>query len=131
MRKLHVLSVFFVSLLAILTARLLSRYVVEGRSMLRAYAPGERLVVEGLTYRLRKPRLGEVAVVRQPDGNGRLDLKRIAAGPGARVKIRGVDVALGDDQWYVLGDNLTESTDSRQLGPVTRADIRGRVWFRY
>jgi hypothetical protein len=31
----------------------------------------------------------------------------------------------------VLGDNLDESTDSRDLGPVKRQDIAGRVWFRY
>src|SRR3989304_4320457 len=32
------------------------RYVVEGRSMLQAFAPGDRVLVEDLTYRLRAPR---------------------------------------------------------------------------
>jgi signal peptidase I len=105
-----------------------ARYEVEGRSMLRAYAPGERLVVERLSYRLRSPRIGEVVVQRR---GGRLDLKRIAAGPGARVVVRGQDIVLGADEWFVLGDNLAESVDSRQLGPVQTRDIVGRVWFRY
>ena len=99
--------------------------------MLRAFEPGERLVVESLSYRLRKPRIGEVVVVRQPGSDGRLDLKRIAAGPGAEVTVRDTPDFLGKDEWYVLGDNLDESTDSRDLGPVKQADIVGRVWFRY
>jgi signal peptidase I len=109
---------------------LLRRYRVEGRSMLRAYAPGDRLLVESLTYRLRRPRVGEVVVVRRP-GGGRLDLKRIAGGPGAAVTLHGEQVTLGPAEWYLLADNLDESTDSRQLGPVPTSDIVGRVWLQY
>ena len=115
----------------LLSGRLVRRYVVEGRSMLRAFAPGDRLVVEGFSYRFRAPRIGEVVVVRQTATEGRLDLKRIAAGPGAEVTVRGEPDFLGKDEWYVLGDNLDESTDSRELGPVKTSDIAGRVWFRY
>ena len=119
---------------ALATARLFSRYVVEGRSMLRAYAPGDRLVVEHLTYRLRPPRVGEAVVVRRegrPATAGRLDLKRVAAGPGADVTVRGQACVLGADEWFLLGDNLSESTDGRDLGPVKRREIVGRAWFRY
>lgn len=108
----------------------LRRYRVEGRSMLRAYAPGDRLVVERLSYRLRRPRLGEAVVVRRA-GNVRLDLKRVAAGPGMRVTMHGEERTLGPEEWFLLGDNLAESSDSRHLGPVVTAEIVGRVWFRY
>jgi signal peptidase I len=130
MKKLTVLGLVLGAAAAVL-APLLRRYVVEGRSMLQAYAPGDRLLVEGLSYRFRAPRIGEVVVVRQPQGGGRLDLKRIAAGRGARVQVMGEELVLGRDEWFLLGDNLSESTDSRQLGPVRREDIVGRVWFRY
>jgi signal peptidase I len=99
--------------------------------MLQAYKPGDRLLVEGVTYRTRKPHVGEVVVVVQPATMGRLDLKRIAAGPGAEVTVGGAPDFLGEDEWYVVGDNLSESTDSRQLGPVKTKDIVGRVWRRY
>jgi signal peptidase I len=121
----------------LISGRPLRRYVVEGRSMLLAYAPGDRLVVEGLSYRLRPPRIGEVVVVRWPNapvrpaGSPEVDLKRVAARPGAEVTVKGAPDFLGHDEWYVLGDNLDESTDSRELGPVRSKDIVGRVWFRY
>jgi signal peptidase I len=115
----------------VFSSRLVRRYAVEGRSMLQAYGPGQRLAVESLTYRLRPPRVAEVVVVRRPGINGRLDLKRIVAGPGAEVTVRGATDFLGKDEWYLLGDNLDESTDSRELGPVKTEDIVGRVWFRY
>ena len=115
----------------LLSGRVVRRFVVGGRSMLRAYAPGDRLVVEGVSYRFRAPRIGEVVVVRQPGADGRLDLKRIAAGPGAEVTVRGAPDFLGNQEWYLLGDNLDESTDSRELGPVQTNDVVGRVWFRY
>jgi signal peptidase I len=120
-----------VALVTAVGAPLLKRYVVEGRSMLRAYAPGDLLLVERLTYRLHEPRVGDAVVLRQPGSGGRLDLKRIAAAPGSTVTVRGEPVVLGYHDWYVLGDNLDESTDSRHLGPIKRGDIVGRVWRRY
>lgn len=99
--------------------------------MVRAYEPGDRVLVESLSYRLREPRVGEVVVVRRPGASGRLDLKRIAAGPGANITVAGEQRRLAADEWFVLGDNLAASTDSRQLGPVQRSDITGRVWRRY
>jgi signal peptidase I len=110
---------------------LIRRYVVDGRSMLGAFAPGERLVVEGATYRLLPPRLGDAVVVRQPGGGKRLVLKRVGALPGMTVTVAGEPYVLDEDEWYIVGDNAEESTDSRQLGPVRRQDIVGRVWFRY
>jgi signal peptidase I len=130
LRRLAVLSLL-VTGLGMLLKPWFPRYVVEGRSMLRAYAPGDRLIAERLTYKRRRPRPGDAVVVRQPGAGSRPDLKRIAAVPGSRVTVRGEDHVLGPDEWFVIGDNLDESADSRQLGPVSSRDIVGRVWFRY
>ena len=99
--------------------------------MLQAFAPGDRLVLEGISYRLRRPKIGDVVAARQPGAGGRLDLKRIAAGPGSSIMVGDQQQTLGDQEWFLLGDNLDESTDSRQLGPIERKDIVGRFWFKY
>lgn len=39
-------------------------------------------------------------------------------------------VALGLDEYYLLGDNREQSLDSRIFGPVKRSAIVGRVWLR-
>lgn len=41
-----------------------------------------------------------------------------------------VQVALGADEYFVLGDNRTGSYDSRFFGPIKRAEITGRAWAR-
>jgi signal peptidase I len=36
-------------------------------------------------------------------------------------------ITLGPDEYFVLGDNSAESTDSRHFGPVSREAIQGKV----
>jgi signal peptidase I len=98
-----------------------SRYVVEGPSMLPAYRPGERLLVNRLSYARRSPAVGDVVVLRDPERPARYLLKRIAAARGD-----------GDSlEFDVRGDNAGESRDSRQFGLVRREAIVGRAWWRY
>ncbi len=107
----------------------LQRFVVEGPSMLPALLPGDRLCLNPLTYRFREPRAGDIVVVRRHDF--RQDVKRVAGVPGDEVEAPTGRRLLGADEWWLLGDNADASTDSRELGPVRRADIFGPVWFRY
>ena len=37
---------------------------------------------------------------------------------------------IGDDEYFLMGDNRDESYDSRRFGPVPEEDIVGKVWFR-
>lgn len=39
-------------------------------------------------------------------------------------------LTLGDGEFYVLGDNRSNSADSRIMGPISEENIRGRVWIR-
>ncbi len=123
------LLVLAVGALAVL--KLLPRYEVEGDSMLPSYRPGDRIVLKPLHYRFRQPKIGEAVVLRRARAGGRVDIKRLSAGPGDSVEVAGQPYVLGTDEWFVLGDNASESTDSRTRGPVKRSELVGAVWFRY
>lgn len=89
------------------------RVQVHGPSMLPALGDGDRLLVR-VTRRVRP---GDVVVVRDPATPSRLVVKRAAE--------------LRQGAVIVLGDNPSESRDSRSFGPVRRDLIVGRAWWRY
>lgn len=94
----------------------LGRVEVVGDSMLPALATGDRLVVVRGRRAGRAP-VGEIVAVTDPRAPARTLVKRVAA--------------RGSEGVIVLGDNATASTDSRALGPVAEAAIRGRAVYRY
>jgi nickel-type superoxide dismutase maturation protease len=106
------------------------RFEVEGSSMLPTYAPGDRVLVHRFAYVKTRPKPGDVVVVRLPGPERRAAVKRVAAGQGDAVPGREGQV-LGEDEWWVLGDNAAESTDSRHFGPVHTREIVGKVLFKY
>ena len=107
------------------------------------------------------PGRGDVIVFKDPNQPGRNLVKRIVGLPGETVEITEGAISidgvrldepyltgahwsgsmrcvphrrgciLGDDQYFVMGDNRGNSDDSRRWGPVSLADIVGRVWVTY
>ena len=98
------------------------RFRVDGPSMAPAYDVDDRVRVNRLTSVVRQTRAGDAVVLRDPEHTDRLLLKRIDAvlddGPGPR-------------RYFVLGDNFTESRDSRHFGAITRDRIVGKAWLKY
>lgn len=103
------------------------RIVVRGESMRPALAPGDRVVA----LRGVRPVPGDVVVVRDLSAPGQLAVKRLAAGPGGAVRLTGGEELASGDGYLVFGDRPTLSTDSRQVGPVPRRMLAGRVVYRY
>ncbi len=129
------------------------RVVVRGWSMAPGLLPGEELLCEGLTYRLRRPRRGDIVLTQGSHGAPALLVKRIAATPGDLVALAGRHCwvngvycgenpppinftglhteALGADEYLLLGDSLDASTDSRSYGPFRGSQIRWKAWLVY
>ena len=87
--------------------------------MVPTFQPGDRLLVESLTFRSRAPRVGEIVVAADPRQPSRELVKRIGA------------VDRGSRSAELAGDAAEASTDSRAFGPIPLADIRWRVVARY
>lgn len=109
----------------------------------------------GIIEPFRAPKRGEVIVLKSPEERDRNLIKRVIAIPGDTVSMnRGVvsvnGVALNEaryiprpgtysmapvripkDEYWVMGDNRTGSSDSRSFGPVPRGNIVGKAWISY
>jgi nickel-type superoxide dismutase maturation protease len=83
-----------------------------------AYRHGDRFLVNRLAYLRSAPRPGDVVVLHDPHNPERLLVKRVAG----RTHSGNI---------YVLGDNPTESRDSRHFGAVPQRLILGRAWRKY
>lgn len=104
------------------------RVAVAEESMSPALSAGDWLLLDPIPRRW--PRRGGIVVFHEPD-TGILAIKRVAAGPGDRVRIAAGLLHLAPDEAWLLGDNAAISLDSRGYGPVTLDALVGRAWFRY
>ena len=103
------------------------RVEVTGASMRPTLEPGDWVL--GVAAGRRGLRRGDVVVLEHPERPGFEMVKRVTrvagnAGPDGRP--------LGDGEVWVEGDDPERSTDSRHFGPVSGADVRGRlvlVWW--
>lgn len=96
--------------------RNLDAAIVQGRSMVPTLQPGDRLLVESWTYRMRLPRPGEVVLAADPRRPRRELAKRVAA--------------VGPESLTLVGDGA-RSTDSRTFGGIPLEKVKWRAVARY
>jgi hypothetical protein len=104
------------------------RVAVAEESMSPALRGGDWLLLDPTVRRW--PRRGCVVVFREPDTD-LLAIKRVAGGPGDRIRIEAGLLHLGPGQAWLLGDNAAGSIDSRRYGPLDVESLVARAWFRY
>ena len=86
------------------------KYICEGKSMNPTLRDGETVLVD----RAAKIEVGDIVVARHPIEQQSEIVKRIE-----RITERG--------HYFLVGDNLEDSNDSRHFGAVTREYIKGKV----
>ena len=137
------------------------RTEVEGASMANTLHNGDNLIVDKLSYRFHDPERFDIIVFPFQFQDNTYYIKRIIGLPGETVQIMddgsiyingekleenyGMEVIkpetigraaepieLGDDEYFVMGDNRNNSSDSRtdMVGNITRENIIGKAWLR-
>lgn len=131
---------------------------VSGHSMEATLHDGDNLIVDKLSYRFRDPKRFEIIVFPYRHKENTYYIKRIIGLPGETVQVKdgyvyidgekldenyGLEVMedagiaaepieLGEDEYFVLGDNRNHSSDSRDpsVGILHRDELIGRAWIR-
>ena len=131
---------------------------VSGESMKNTLEHGDQLIVDKITYRFRDPERFDIIVFPFHYKENTYYIKRIIGLPGETVQIAdgtiyingevleesygrevmqdpGIaaePITLGEDEYFVLGDNRNQSSDSRDpsVGLIHRDEIIGRAWLR-
>ena len=169
-RALEYVAIVAVAVLVALAIQswLVKPYRIPSESMVPTLRPGDRVLVNRVTFRLRDPERGDVIVFRYPEDPAVVFIKRVVGVPGDVLEVRNgrlyvngkktaepyvhhtggrLDPTLAQaaiagstlhDPWslaepfrvpaasyFVMGDNRTDSDDSRDWGTVPRGAIVG------
>ena len=134
------------------------RTKVDGHSMEPTLSDGDNLIVDKLSYCFRDPERYDIIVFPYQHAENTYYIKRIIGLPGETVQvidgymyingkkldehygaevmedpgIAAEPIKLGDDEYFVLGDNRNHSSDRRvaSVGVLTRDMLIGRAWVR-
>lgn len=134
-------------------------FIVSGASMDDTFHSGEYLIVDQLSYYFKQPTRGDVIVFRYPRDPSKFFIKRVIGLPGDTITIESAQVRitntdhpdgfileepyiksmasaprmteiLGDREYFVMGDNRDQSSDSRSWGVLQEERIVGRALVR-
>lgn len=153
----HMLNIVIVlitlfTILVICRAFLCDLMIVDGNSMTPTYTDSQMVFVNKIKYQITSPVYGDIVIIKK-DGTEDYIIKRIVACPGdtvyisngkiyvnntesqynydkmAEAGIASEEIRLGDDEYFVLGDNRNQSTDSRSksVGIINKDEIKGEV----
>lgn len=151
----EILLTMFVAVLLVLFVGF--RISVVGPSMSPTLENGEKILVNRLVYKIFSPKQNDL-IVFLPNGNEKSHyyIKRVIAMPGDKVQVKeGMiyingehfeekvevpaienallaeeELTVGEDEYFVLGDNRNNSEDSRyaSIGNVKKEYIVGKAW---
>ncbi|MEA3460010.1 MAG: signal peptidase I [Chloroflexota bacterium] len=147
-------TVFFTIVIFLLIQIFIQNFRIQGPCMEPSLYTGQRLVINKIVYLLHPPQRGDIIVFKYPRDPRRDFIKRVIGLPGEEVEVREGRVfingqelnepyatnfatyswgpkAMGPEEFFVLGDNRNNSSDSHNWGPVPRKYIVGKAWISY
>ena len=158
LKDLFTLALLIVLVVIPIRVFVISPFVVDGESMHPTFENLDYLIVDEILYDVSAPARGDVIVFRYPNNPSIFYIKRIIGLPGETISINhGVvsitttagenftlaepyivnedatytkSVSLTAGEYFVMGDNRPNSSDSRVWGPLPRKNIIGRVDLR-
>ncbi len=133
-------------------------FVVSGTSMVPTFENGEYIIVDEISYELGNIKRGDVAIFKYPEDPKKYFIKRVIGLPGETINVDGeivtiinkenpdgfqfeepyvknkggvnTTITLGEDQFFVMGDNRAASFDSRYWGALDAKYLVGRAYLR-
>ncbi len=127
---------------------LVGRYRIDGSSMNPTLYDGQYLIINNVSYLLDEPQHGDVIVFHHPQNELNL-IKRVIGLPGDHVEIQNRQVSVNgvalnepyiqasptysgswdvpDGQYFVLGDNRNNSSDSHSWSYLPKENILGKA----
>jgi signal peptidase I len=127
--------------------------IVDGSSMEPGLKDRQRLIVVKSAYSFKAPERGDIIIIHPPVAPQNQWVKRVIGLPGDTIEVKNKTVYVNDipldepyiserpeyvlapykvpdDNYFVLGDNRNESSDSHRRWTVDRKEIVGEVWLR-
>ena len=152
-----VIVVLAVALSQVTRTWVVATYTVPTPSMVPTIQVGDRFLVDRIVYRYRSPQPGDIVLFDDPRRELPALVKRVIAVAGHTVDLKDGQVLIDGVPAYepythgaastletvrmpvtvppgfvwVMGDNRTDSADSRFFGPIPVSTIHGRAWFTY
>ncbi len=158
LKDLFMLALLIIVVVIPIRVFVISPFIVDGESMHPTFENLDYLVVDELVYDFSAPARGDVIVFRYPNNPSVFYIKRIIGLPGDTVSINhgvvsittaeGKNFALNEPyivnedatytknstlnqgEYFVMGDNRPNSSDSRVWGILPKKNIIGRVDLR-
>jgi len=153
--------VFAVGIFFFIYLLIMRPHKISGQSMMPNFQDAEYLLTEKVTYYTRNPNRGDVVVFMPPISTTDEFIKRVIGLPGENVMVKdghvyindkllaepyikddvitsggpflseGVQYTVPAGEYFVMGDNRPNSSDSRYWGPITKKVMTGRAWISY
>ena len=125
-------------------------FSISNAAMSPTYNAGQLVVIDTQAYASAKPKRGQVVIINGPVNRGQEVALRVIGLPGETIRLtetqtfingklldepfvlyRGtqqpLEVTLASDQYFLLGDNRPQSTDSRSFGAIASKDILAQI----